>query len=78
MSTTVSKNDIINITTNSCILTHVHTHTHTHTHYIHFSIRSDYIDTSREFYSDPEYWLQGKFLSTNTPLPSHLILFDVR
>ena len=63
--------DIFDVTT--FMLTHTHTHTYTYT----FSIRSDYIDISREFYSDPEGWLQGKFPNANTPLPSHLVLFDV-
>ena len=51
-----------------------HFHAYTHTT---FSIRSDYVDISREFYSDPEGWLQGKFPNANAPLPSHLVLFDV-
>ena len=50
----------------------VHVHTHTHA-----SIHSDYIDISRQFYSDPEGWLQGKFPNSSAPLPSHLVLFDV-
>ena len=56
----------------SCLHTHTHNHTCTT-----FSIRSDYIDISREFYSDPEGWLQGKFPNANAPLPSHLVFFDV-
>ena len=66
--------------TRSSVTTFMLTHTHTHTHtylYTTFSIRSDYIDISREFYLDPEGWLQGKFPNANTSLPSHLVLFDV-
>ena len=89
MSSTVSwtytycviRNTLENLMSLSHACTHPHTRIYVHIHspflYIPYSIRPDYIDISRQFYSDPEGWLQGKFPNTNTPLPSHLVLFDV-
>ena len=79
MSTTVSFQCTFMCTTRSLPARYLpchHFHAYTHTH-LHVSIRSDYIDISRKFYSDPEGWFQGKFPNANAPLPSHLVLFDV-
>ena len=41
-----------------------------------FRLNAGDIDTQKEFYTDPERWLDSRYSASQTNLPTHIVMFD--